>query len=311
MVFILALQGYLLHAVLVQKTIIVLFLLAGNLSAQNVDISTVPPDLKVPVLTAGKPSAGLRVKQTLPIYEKTDVYHVLYLPTNWKPSGKYPVIVEFAGNGPYRNKFGDVSTGHVEGSRLGYGISGGKGYIWLCLPYLNSAGTANVTRWWGSKPDHNPKPTINYCKAAVMWVCQNYGGDSKRVVLAGFSRGAIACNFIGLHDDEIAKLWSAFIPYSHYDGVITGWPYPGADRTSALIRLKRLGERPQFICGEGANANGTAAYLKKTGVKGQFTFIGTGFRNHSDAWTLRPSRARAELRKWLAKSLKISVTATE
>jgi galactonate dehydratase len=27
------------------------------------------------------------------------------------------------------------------------------------------------------------------------------------VILTGFSRGAIACNYIGLHDAEIAKLW--------------------------------------------------------------------------------------------------------
>ena len=52
-------------------------------------------------------------------------------------------------------------------------------------------------------------------------VCEQYGGDRAAVILTGFSRGAIACNYLGLHNEEIAGLWRAFIPYSHYDGVIT------------------------------------------------------------------------------------------
>jgi len=44
------------------------------------------------------------------------------------------VIVEYAGNGNYANKYGDVSSGEVEGSKLGYGISGGTGFIWICMP---------------------------------------------------------------------------------------------------------------------------------------------------------------------------------
>ncbi len=90
-------------------------LLTVVLGAQNVDVSTVKPDLIVPELAAAKPAAGLRVKQTLSSYAETDVCHVIYLPTDWKLGGKYPVIVEFAGNGPFHNKFGDVSTGGATG----------------------------------------------------------------------------------------------------------------------------------------------------------------------------------------------------
>jgi hypothetical protein len=43
------------------------------------------------------------------------------------------------------------------------------------------------------------------------------------VFIAGFSRGAIACNFIGLRDDEIASLWCGFVVHSHYEGV-RDWP---------------------------------------------------------------------------------------
>ncbi|NRB27341.1 MAG: hypothetical protein HRU37_06630 [Roseibacillus sp.] len=270
--------------------------------AQLPDIATIEPDLTVPGLSEGKPGPGKRVKVTVPGYDGTKVYHVLYLPTDWHPDRKYPVLVEYAGNGPYRNRYGDISSGLVEGSGMGYGISAGKGYLWLCLPYLNGEGTTNVKSWWGSKPGHDPLPTVNYCLEAVKLACASYGGDREKLVLCGFSRGAIACNFIGLHNDRISGLWRAFIPYSHYDGV-RKWGYPGADRDSALQRLRRLGQRPQFICGEGDNARETARYLAETKVDGKFTIRGTGFRNHNDAWLLRPSVVRRELRVWLVRAL--------
>ena len=284
------------------KYFLIAFSLTLSLRAAP-DIRTVKPDLVVPPLYDGKPATGRRVKQTLPGWQDSKVYHVLYLPTDWKPDQKLPIIIELAGNGPYKNRFGDVSTGHPEGSKMGYGISGGKGFIWVCLPYLNNAGSTNVTKWWGNAPEYDAGPTVAYCKKAVPWICKKYGGDPKRVVLCGFSRGAIACNFIGLHDDEIAKLWWAFIPYSHYDGVIERWGYQGADRGSALVRLRRLGNRPQFICQEAGGMTSTQDYLKNADVEGRFTFQPTGFRNHNDAWLLRPTSARLALRKWLKETL--------
>ena len=267
------------------------------------DIRSVKPDLVIPSLTKSKPAAGKRVKQTHPDWKDTEVYHVIYLPKDWRPDKRYPVIVEYAGNGPYKNKFGDISAGRPESSKMGYGISGGEGFIWVCIPYLNEFGNKNVTRWWGDHPMYNPKPTLDYCKKVVPWVCANYGGEVKNVVLCGFSRGAIACNYLGLYDDDITKLWRAFIPYSHYDGV-KRWPYPGSDKESALTRLKRLKGRPQFICHEGKGVSETQRFLTSAGIEGQFIFQATGFRNHNDGWLLRPSPARALMRKWLAKFLK-------
>ena len=267
--------------------------------AQLPDISSVTPDLQLPSLGVGKPAPGKRVKATLPGRDVAEAYHVVYLPRDWSPDRKFPVLVEYAGNGPYRNRYGDVSTGRVEGSRLGYGISGGEGFIWLCLPYLDNAGITNVAKWWGTAPTHDPGPTIDYCLEAVKSVCREFNGNTNELILCGFSRGAIACNYIGLHEERIAKLWRAFIPYSHYDGVRTRWPYPGADRRSALQRLGRLDGRPQFICGEGSNAIETKDFLLETKVDGKFTFRGTGFRNHNDAWVLRPSSVRTTLRNWV------------
>ena len=268
------------------------------------DISSVPPDLTLPKLSTGSAGPGKRVKEVLTGYETTHLYHVTWLPTDWKRDRQHPVIVELAGNGPYRNGFGDVSTGYPEGSKLGYGISGGKQFIWICLPFVDDTGTRIATRWWGKQPGYDPQPTIRYIKQAVPELCRRHGGDPDRIILAGFSRGAIACNYIGLYDKEIARLWTAMIPYSHYDGVFEKWGYPGADRQSALARLKRLGHRPQFICQEDSgnrarNLNATRHYLGETNIDGKFTFQSTGFRNHNDSWSLRPSAARGALRDWL------------
>jgi len=283
-----------------QSVLRVLCVLLATVGAKKglPDIKTVAPDLDTPKMVEGEPAAGRRVKQVAPEYKGTEVFHTLYLPADWKPGGKrkYPVLVEYAGNGPYRNRYGDVSTGRVEGSNLGYGISGGKRFIWLCLPYVNSKKKTNQRQWWG-----DVSATVEYCKKTVPRICRDYGGDPSRVVLVGFSRGAIACNYIGLHDDRIAKIWRAFVPYSHYDGV-RRWGYPGSDRASALKRLKRLKGRPQFICMENS-VEETRRYLASTGVKGDFTFVVTPFRNHNDRWAHRDTPQRRQLRKWIDKVL--------
>lgn len=264
------------------------------------DISLVPADITIPELSAGEPSAGKRVKQSLLGWSSLDTYHVLYLPTNWRSDQSYPVIVEYMGNGGYSNEFGDGTEGWPEESKMGYGIGSGRDFIWLCLPYLDGEGKAPVARWWGSPPDYNVGPTVAYAKKTVPRICQQYGGDPARVLLAGFSRGAIACNFIGLYNDEIARLWRAFVPFSHYDGV-RSWDFAQGRSAAARDRLRRLGGRPQFICeeGDGKRLEQTRRYLARSGIAGDFTFALTGFRNHNDAWLLRPSPARDHLRSWV------------
>jgi hypothetical protein len=265
------------------------------------DISSVAADLNVPGLAEGPPSAGKRVR--LGLFPDTPPV-ILYLPTDWTPEKKFPVIIELAGNGNYKNQYGDTSSGMPEDSVLGYGLSGGKGFVWACVPFLNEAGDQTAITWWGDAPDYRPNSTVAFLKRAVPALCERFSGDTERVILCGFSRGAIATNAIGLHDDEIAALWRAFLCYSHYDGGDPRWPFAGADSASARQRLARLKGRPQLICSE-SPLETTRLYLQSTGVSGDFTFLETGFRNHSDAWTLRPSPARDTARRWLAELVKM------
>lgn len=258
------------------------------------DLSSVPTDLIVPKAIDGAPKAGHRVIQTTANWERTQVHHLLYLPTDWQPKGSWAVIVEYPGNGPYHNAFGDTNSGEVEGCQLGYGIGAGRGYIWICMPFIEKVGTSvhNAIRWWGDIEE-----TKRYCIATVKAVCETYGGDSSRVLLCGFSRGSIACNYIGLNDDTIASLWCGFVCHSHYDGV-KPWPYPNSDQASARDRLQRLLLRPQFISHEGS-IRATRDWLLSTSITGEWTFVPLPYRNHSSAWVLRDIPERRQLRQWV------------
>ena len=263
------------------------------------DITTVERDLDPPpaMLADTDPAPGKRVRLALPDYADTDVHHALYLPTDWQAGKKNPLIVDYAGNGPYSNKFGDVSSGKVEDCLMGYGISGGEKFLWLTLPYVSEDGQHNQTQWWGSV-----ERTVAYCKTVVPKICAEYCGDPDQVFLCGFSRGAIACNFIGLHDDDIAQLWRGFICHSHYDGV-KKWGYENSDRDSAAIRLARLGDRPQFIIHE-CSTESTRSYLGDAKPDGNFTFVPLPYRNHTAEWLYRDITERRKLREWLSQLCK-------
>ena len=251
-----------------------------------------PPDLTLPPVVAGEPQAGKRVRMTTPGWEKTSVYHTVYLPTDWTPNTRWPMFVEYPGNGGYRRGF-DISHGTVEGCALGYGVTSGTA-IWICLPFIDEQDgyKQNCTLWWGDVEE-----TKRYCIASVQDLCARFGGDSDRMFLGGFSRGAIACGFIGLHDDRIASLWAGFFAHSHFDGVLENWPYDGADRVAARRRLKRLGQRPVWVSAE-SGITETQKYLEESGIEGDWTFVPFPYPNHTALWTLRDMPIRTEARDW-------------
>lgn len=266
------------------------------------DIASIPPDLVVPTVRAETPAPGRRVWCQTPDWQATAVRYAIYLPPDWTPSARLPVLVEWPGNGPYRNAYGDTCDGSVEGCQLGYGISGGQGFIWVCLPFVEKTATGTLqhtSRWWGDIAE-----TKRHTQATVAEVCQRFGGDPDRVVLCGFSRGSIGCHYIGLHDDTIARLWRTIICHSHFDGVNESWPYPAADRASAQQRLQRLAGRPLWISHEGSGIHLIADYLRRIGQPDLATLVPLPFRNHTDSWVLRPIPERERLRTWLAAALR-------
>lgn len=267
----------------------------------------VEPDRFALPLTWEAPSTGKRALVRAPGYAETEAYHVVTLPTDWSPGRKFPVYVEWTGNGGYVDPCGERTTGRPESGRLAIGLAGNDGVICVQLPYLNAAGTANVATWWGSAPEHGPESTLKYAAAALDEVIARWGGDPDRMVLIGFSRGAIAVNALGLANDEIAKRWRAMVAYSHYDGV-RQWPVAGSDRASAAERLKRLGQRPQFIVSEpmpnGAGLEATEGWLRESAPNAPREFLTSGFRDHSDGWAMRPGATRDRIRDRLDEILK-------
>lgn len=270
-------------------------LVAGLMAAPAWADESRSEDLVTPEMTLQTPAAGRRVRQVAPEYQGTDVYHALYLPVDWKPGGSYPVIVEYTGN-----KFLKCgSTGEVKDANLGYGLTGGKGFIWVSMPYIEKDGKRNAVTWWGDR-----QATIEYCKKNLPRICEQFGGDRKRIFICGFSRGAIGASYIGLADDEIASFWKGMITHDHFDGQRT-WGYADGDRESALKRLARLRGRPVLVCGGGAD------FLHEHPDLADFTFLrppvakifkipdGKVIHPHTDLWMHRESEHREQVRRWL------------
>jgi hypothetical protein len=265
---------------------------ADTPTSELLDIRSIPADLVVPAMESTRPGPGKRVRCVLPKYAGTQVHHALYLPTDWHQRRRFPVIVEYPGNGPYTSPFGDFSNGDVDDCALGYGASGGTGYLWLTLPFINETHTGNQLWWWG-----DVDATLDYCRRALEVTCKDFGGDPSSVLLCGFSRGAIACNYIGLHNDRMAKLWAGFFTSSHYDGV-RRWDWPGSDIAAAHERLQRLKGKPTFIAQE-ISTSDIEAYLSNSGISAPRVFQPLPFHNHTDTWVLRDIPARAALRRWM------------
>ncbi len=85
------------------------------------------------------------------------------------------------GTAVIRNALNDVSRGRVQDCKLGFGLSGGIGMIWVSLPFVDPKTGKHAVKWWG-----DPDATANYCKQTVVRICREYGGDADNVILTGF-----------------------------------------------------------------------------------------------------------------------------
>ena len=269
--------------------------------------------LSIPALSAGPLGPGKRVAVTPPEYAGTTVFHTLYLPEAWRQDGhKLPIIFEYTGN--HYSAAG--STGEPEDAGLGFGLSGGK-YIWVSMPYIDRDHTDNAVTWWGDE-----QATIDYAKKNVPRMIRECNADPNAVFLCGFSRGAIGVNYIGLHDDEIARLWTAFITHDHFDGVRawgrTEWGSPLAQyRKGALKRLQRVAGRPYLVSQHG-DIRDTEQYIRSVlSHRPNFTFSSVNteqalgrFPNafakhaHNDRWLLTPSSFRTTTWQWMNRAMK-------
>lgn len=268
-------------------------------------------DLPLPPLTKAGPAPGRRAAVTAPEYADTQVRHLIALPDDWTPDWKargrsWPVIAEYTGN--YFPTSG--STGEVEGAGLGYGVSRGKA-IWVVLPYVAKDHRKNEITWWG-----DVDATVGYAKTNIPRICSEYGGDPKKVVLCGFSRGAIGVSFLGLRDDEIARLWCGLWAHDHFDGAKEWkgqpWGSPLARyREEATVRLRRLAGRPLLVTQAGAETKQFIASVAPTNadyLNVDMAALFGSFPNdlvkhpHNDRWPLRDGPATEAARTWFERA---------
>jgi hypothetical protein len=272
-------------------------------------------DLALPPLASGEPQPGKRATVIAPEYAGSKVRHLIALPDDWTPDWKargksWPVIAEYTGN--YFPTSG--STGEVEGAGLGYGVSRGKA-IWVVLPYVAKDHQKNEITWWG-----DIAATVGYAKTNIPRICAEFGGDPKKVVLCGFSRGAIGVSFLGLHNDDVAKLWCGLWAHDHFDGMLEWkghtWGSPLVRyREEASVRVRRLQGRPLLVSQASAQTRRFIDALAPSGVTCLTVDMGAHFGTfpnelakhpHNDRWPLRDGDATRTARAWFER-----VTATE
>ena len=281
-----------------------LCMLTQQVGAQtSPNLNDLTNQLTVPSVEEGTPEPGKRVWQRLEAYQDWKVAHAVYLPVDWKAGERYPVIFEYPGNGGFRNSLGDVSDGSVDGCRLGYGLSQGKGAIWVCLPFVDSKQRRHAVNWWGDADE-----TVRYCLAAIESICEHLGGDRERMILCGFSRGAIATSYIGLRNDKIASQWCGLFAHSHFDGV-RSWPYADSDAKSAIERQRRFQGRPQWISHERVSkemgTRPTMEFLRDSKLlHDKIRFADLPYPNHSADWILKDTALAQEARRWWQECLR-------
>ncbi len=189
--------------------------------------------LPIPPMVEGSPAAGRRVKVVEPEYRGRRCITRCICRRIMTGRKSTRSSVEYPGN--LHPPSG--STGDVGGSESGVCADEGRDFIWVVLPFVSEDGKSNQLTWWG-----DVEATVAYAKRAIPRIVEQYNGDASAVVLCGFSRGAVGVSFIGLHDDEIAKLWAGFFTHDHFDGVRewakTDW---GKSARASIGRGRRRG----------------------------------------------------------------------
>ncbi len=239
--------------------------------------------IELPPIEAGPPAAGRRVRHQMPEDIGTGIDCLIYLPRDWEPGHAYPLVIEYPGNIFFTPNC--YSTGLPDQCAIGYGMTRGAGAIWVSLPFIDRAAGAIAENGWG-----NPDDTADYAVRVVEHVCKSFGGDRRNVVLTGFSRGAIACGFIGLRDDRIAPLWKAFHLCQHFDG--DGWG--GASTEGAIGRAGRF--RGMSVFHTDNSEEKVRSVTEAMNVP--TTFVQSGLGAHSTAMFLDDRESTEALRRW-------------
>ncbi|MEM1293756.1 MAG: hypothetical protein AAGH89_00230 [Verrucomicrobiota bacterium] len=244
--------------------------------------------MDVPDMELREPVAGKRVRYQLPGDPESEIYSVLYLPPNWKPGNLYPVIAEFPGN-LFFNARACWSTGRPEQCQMGYGITSGRDAIWISLPFVDQPNGTIAESGFGS---NRGQDTVSHTRKMMDHILSQWGGDRENVYLCGFSRGSIACGYIGLANEEIAELWKGIIGCQHYDG--SNWRESNME--DAVLRAPRF--RGQAIFQVDNSQEKYQPVVDATNPSVDWTWVPSKLGYHATAMFLDDRPAMVTLRQW-------------
>ena len=237
----------------------------------------------VPEVTDESPAPGRRVRVRLAGERQPALHAVLHLPEDWTPGRRWPLVVEYPGN--LFHVPGCRSPGLPEQGVIAAGMTLGRGSICLGLPFVDRRAGRIAESGWG-----NPDETVAYALAMMAQVRDAWGADPANTVLTGFSRGALACGYIGLRDDRIAAWWKGFHACQHYDG--DGWN--GATWEGAMERARRFRGRSVFQTDNSAER--FQPLMDAMSVPA--TFVRSGLGAHATAMFLDDRPSTRQLRAW-------------
>ncbi len=238
---------------------------------------------QIPTMVEGTPAKGKVTKRNITGWNN-NVYYTIYLPSNYSATGtKNPVIFDLPPN-EY-----ETYNGKPECEYLGYGLGYGSDFIVVVAPFLNADGSNLATTYWGAGTlagDYTK--TLEFWQAILTDIETNFNSDPDRVILTGFSRGAVACSYLGCSTYEWASKFCAFMPFSHHDG---GSLTPFA----AYQRLMRMQPMKTAIMYGGVTDSGRANSLIGVGICNELEIDYTAFEiadsGHDIAWCLREDDA--------------------
>lgn len=277
--------------VMVQRTDTAALTVSGLVATGTADEWVRPANrIDVPDMGEGDPAPGRRVRYQLGDDAGNGIYCALYLPPDWEPGKRYPVIVEYPGN-IFFNAKACWSTGRPEQCQMGYGITSGTGAIWVSLPFVDRENGEIAEAGFGSNDGDD---TVDYALKVIEDLCANWGGDRDNLILSGFSRGAIACGYIGLRNDRIAALWKGFVACQHYDG--SNWRQSRMD--DAIERAPRFRGEAIFQVDNTDKKANYEQLMDHTDPAVEWTWVSSGLGAHATAMFLDDRPMMIQLREW-------------
>jgi predicted peptidase len=173
-------------------------------------------------------------------------------------------------------------------------------YIWVNLPILNATGNKMIDSYY----PENPSSTVACWLAILEDLNKKFPIDNNKIILAGFSRGAVAISYIGNWNGTISGKWAGYFAYAHFDGCCQNIPGKCEERINKMQSKKILimvGKNDRaLICSKLAYQK-----LKKKNVKVTYIEIPDvdtpGWQNssHNPYAVLEEAEWMEQARNWL------------